>query len=138
MKDVSNAWKNYSLFSDLLEIYKEEEKDFNNYVSELCTKYSVILFGSRARKDNKIYSDYDILVIGNERPPLPPTDAIDVHFVKVSLIDSEIKDFNTIVIDAFYEGIILCDTLNIYEKAKNMVIERIRGLKRIKDGWEKI
>ncbi len=135
---MSDPRKNYSLFSNLSEIYNEEERDFNNYVSKLCSKYSVILFGSRARKDNKIYSDYDILVIGNEMPHLPPTDAIDVHFVKVSLIDNEIKDFNTVVIDAFYEGIVLCDSLNIYEKTKNMVMKRIRGFKRIKDGWEKI
>ena len=39
------------------------------------------------------------------------------------------------IIDAFYEGKLLCDKLNIYEEKRRKVLERIRGLKRVKDGW---
>jgi len=82
VRSVSAAWKKYYLFSDLLQIYKEEEEQFKDYVNFLCSKnYTVILFGSRARGDFKIYSDYDLLVIGKDLPKFPPTDAIQLHFL---------------------------------------------------------
>lgn len=136
VRSVSDAWKQSSLFSDLLEIYKKEENQFKEYVSYLCERdYMVILFGSRARGDYKIYSDYDLLIVGEEMPKFPPTDAIEIHFVKKEKLEDKIREFNTIVIDAFYEGKLLCDKLNIYEDNKRKVLERVRGLKKIKDGW---
>jgi len=136
VRNVSDAWKKYSLFSDLLQIYKEEEEQFKDYVNFLCSKnYTVILFGSRARGDFKIYSDYDLLVIGEDFPKFPPTDAIELHFYKKEKVDKEIAEFNTVIIDAFYEGKLLCDKLNIYEEKRRKVLERIKGLKRAKDGW---
>lgn len=133
---MSDAWKKYSLFSDLLEIYKEEEMQFKEYVAYLCNNnFTVILFGSRARGDFKIYSDYDLLVIGEELPRFPPTDAIELHFYKRERIDKEIAEFNTVVIDAFYEGKLPCDKLNIYEDKRKKVLERVKGLKRVRDGW---
>ena len=133
---MSDAWKKYYLFSDLLQIYKEEEEQFKDYVNFLCSKnYTVVLFGSRARGDFKIYSDYDLLVIGKDLPKFPPTDAIQLHFYKKEKVDKEIEEFNTVIIDAFYEGKLLCDKLNIYEEKRRKVLERIRGLKRVKDGW---
>ena len=135
---MSGAWKKYSLFYDLLELYKEEEAQFKEYVSYLCEgEYTVILFGSRARGDYKVYSDYDLLVIGEEVPKFPPTDAIELHFVKLGRLGEKIREFNTIVIDAFYEGKTLCDKLDIYESVKKQVFERVKGLKRVKDGWVK-
>lgn len=133
---MSNAWKEYSIVSDLIEMYKEEEKEFNKYVETLCKKnYTVILFGSRARGDNKVYSDYDILVIGYERPPFPPNDVIDMHYVPISKLEEKIRDFNTTVIDAFYEGKVLCDNLNAFKAGKEKVNERIIGYKKTKEGW---
>ncbi|GAA5420970.1 nucleotidyltransferase domain-containing protein [Sulfurisphaera tokodaii] len=133
---MSDAWKRFSLLSDLLELYKNEETQFKEYVSYLCERnYTVILFGSRARGDYKIYSDYDLLVIGEEMPKLPPTDAIELHFVKKEKLEDKIREFNTIVIDAFYEGKVICDKLNIYEDNKRKVLEKIKGLKRVKEGW---
>jgi len=135
-RNVSDAWKRFSLLSDLLELYKNEETQFKEYVSYLCERnYTVILFGSRARGDYKIYSDYDLLVIGEEMPKLPPTDAIELHFVKKEKLEDKIREFNTIVIDAFYEGKVICDKLNIYEDNKRKVLEKIKGLKRVKEGW---
>lgn len=133
---MSNVWKEFSLFSDLLELYKQEEEEFKEYVSYLCEKnYTVILFGSRARGDHKVYSDYDVLVIGDEFPKFPPTDAIEVHFYRKERLEKEVKDFNTVVIDAFYEGKVLCDNLNIYEEMRRKVLDRVKNLKRVKDGW---
>lgn len=115
MRNVSDAWNKYSLFSDLLQIYKEEQ--FKDYVNSLCSKnYTVILFGSKARGDFKKYSDYDLLVIREDFPKFPPTDAIELHFYKKEKVDKEIAEFNTVIIDAFYEGKLLCDKLNIYEE----------------------
>lgn len=136
VRSVLDVWKRSSLFYDLLGLYKKEEIQFKEYVSYLCERdYTVILFGSRARGDYKIYSDYDILVVGEEIPKFPPTDAIEIHFVKKDRLEDKIREFNTVVIDAFYEGKQLCDKLNIYEDNKRKVLERVRGLKKIKDGW---
>ncbi|WP_218258285.1 nucleotidyltransferase domain-containing protein [Saccharolobus shibatae] len=130
-----NAWKNYSLYDDLMGIYREEEREAKDYISTICKKeYTVILFGSRARGDNKIYSDWDILVIGKERPPIPPA-SIDLHYVSLDRVDEKIKDFNAIVIDAFYEGKVQCDNLSIYDNVKRKVLERIRGYRKTKEGW---
>jgi predicted nucleotidyltransferase len=132
---VSNAWKNYSLYSDLMEIYKEEETEAKEYISSICRKeYTVILFGSRARGDNKVYSDWDILVIGKEKPPLPPS-SVDLHYVNVDEIEEKIMEFNTIFIDAFYEGKLLCDNLSTYQKIRGKVLERIKGYKKTREGW---
>lgn len=118
-----------------MELCKEEERHFEEYVTYICSRnYTVILFGSRAMGDHGVYSDYDLLVIGNKLPKLPPTDAIELHFVKRDKLDQRIREFNTIVIDAFYEGKLLCDGLNVYEERKGKVLERVRGLKRVMDG----
>ncbi|WP_238025369.1 MULTISPECIES: nucleotidyltransferase domain-containing protein [Metallosphaera] len=132
---MSNAWKNYSIVSDLWEIYAEEEKEVREYVSALCGKeYTVILFGSRARGDNMIYSDWDLLVVGKERPGVPPGE-IDLHYVKVESLEREIQEFNTTVIDAFYEGVLQCDNLSIFKRYRDMVLGRIHGLKKTREGW---
>ncbi len=39
------------------------------------------------------------------------------------------------IIDAFTKVKLLCDKLNIYEEKRRKVLERIKGLKRVKDGW---
>ncbi|BFH74228.1 nucleotidyltransferase domain-containing protein [Sulfurisphaera javensis] len=133
---MSDAWKDYSLLSDLLELYKKEEKEAKEYIASLCEKkkYTVILFGSRARGDNKIYSDWDLLVIGYEKPPLPWAE-VDLHFIPVDKVKEAIKEFNTIVIDAFYEGKLICDDLSIYDELKKEVEKRIVGYKKTKEGW---
>jgi len=86
VRSVSDAWKDYSLYFDLMEMYKEEEKEAKDYISSLCKKQcTVTLFGSRARGDNKVYSDWDILVIGKERPQIPPS-SVDLDYVKLDKI----------------------------------------------------
>jgi hypothetical protein len=45
---VSDAWKKYSLFSVLLQIYKEEEEQFKDYINFLCSKNSVVVVSSLA------------------------------------------------------------------------------------------
>ncbi|AKV74359.1 MULTISPECIES: nucleotidyltransferase domain-containing protein [Metallosphaera] len=132
---MSNAWKDYSIASDLLEIYAREREEVREYVSSLCTRgYTVILFGSRARGDHKIYSDWDLLVVGKDRPTTPPGQ-IDLHFVDAESVEREIQEFNTVVIDAFYEGVVQCDNLSIFTRYREMVLRRINGLRKTRDGW---
>ncbi len=125
------------MYFRLRKIYSEINERVNAYLENLCSKeYTVILFGSRARGDHRPDSDWDILVIGNSEPdkPLLP---INLFYYKPSTLTEEIKKFNTIVIDAFYEGKLLCDNQGIYDKLHNLVLEEIRKRKAVKkrDGW---
>lgn len=51
--------------------------------------------------------------------------------------ESEVRRFNTIVVDAVVEGAVLYDGLGIYEKMKGKVEEEIRrrGVKKDRRGW---
>ncbi|MUN29874.1 nucleotidyltransferase domain-containing protein [Sulfolobus metallicus DSM 6482 = JCM 9184] len=113
------------------------QREFMDYVYELCSKYTVILFGSRGRGDFTEESDYDILVIGEGNVPMHQEEWIDVYFVELSSLDKKIEEFHPFVIDSFYEGFPLCDTLKIYDKIKVKVLERVKGFRKDKIGWIK-
>ncbi|MET1159803.1 MAG: nucleotidyltransferase domain-containing protein [Thermoprotei archaeon] len=125
------------MFSNLRRIYEEIEKKVVEYLEKLCSlDYTVILFGSRARGDYRPDSDWDVLVIGYSEPekPLLP---INMFFYKPSELDKNIENFNTIVIDAFYEGKLLCDNLGIYDKYRGRILGEIKRRKLVKsrEGW---
>ncbi len=110
----------------------------NTFISFLCDKnYTVILFGSRARSDFTSKSDYDILVIGGEEPPLPSWHMLDLHFVRREEVERKTVEFHPIVIDALYEGKVICDNLHIHEEFRQRVMERTAGLRKSKEGWMK-
>lgn len=133
---MSNAWKNSSIWSDLSEIYVREAEEARAYIEALCRtgKYTVILFGSRGRGDSRVWSDWDILVVGYEWPPTPPGH-VDLHFVRADALPRLVEEFNTIVIDAFYKGKPVYDALGIHEEYTRKVAERVRGLKKTREGW---
>ncbi len=45
------------------------EKEFAGFISQTKKEFSpkkIILFGSRARGDNKLYSDYDLIIVSDK------------------------------------------------------------------------
>lgn len=125
------------MYSKLVEKYVEIKREVEDYLEKLCLEqYTVILFGSRARGDYRPDSDWDILVIGEEKPvePLLP---INIFHVKPGELADHIKNFNTIVIDAFYEGKPICDKNNIYMRYREETMKEITRRKAVKkhEGW---
>lgn len=125
------------MYSKLYRVYREISRRVDIYLENLCSSsYTVILFGSRARGDHRPDSDWDILVIGDIEPDKPFL-PINLFYYKPDALTTEIKKFNTIVIDAFYEGKLLCDNLGIYDELHKLVLEEIKKRKAVKkkDGW---
>ncbi|WP_069807305.1 nucleotidyltransferase domain-containing protein [Vulcanisaeta thermophila] len=103
----------------LLKIHGEVEA----WVRELCMEgYTVILFGSRARGEARIDSDWDLLIISDK----PPNDLAQAHHITPQEAPLRIREFNTIIIDALYEGKISMRRRKLYQKLREMVLEVTR------------
>lgn len=125
------------MFSSLRRVYEEIEKEVAKYLEKLCSSgYTVILFGSRARGDYRPDSDWDILVVGDSKPEVQLL-PVNLFFYKPLELDENIENFNTIVVDAFYEGKPLCDNLGIYSRYREKVLEEVKKRKLVKrrEGW---
>ncbi|MEM2729354.1 MAG: nucleotidyltransferase domain-containing protein [Candidatus Korarchaeum sp.] len=96
----------------------------------------VILFGSRARGDNTPLSDYDLLVISDERPPEAPC-YVQLFWYRWEDVENEVRLFNTILVDAIIEGKVLRDGKGTYELLRRKIEAEIesRGLVRTELGW---
>jgi len=103
---------------------------------------AVILFGSRARKDHKPWSDYDLLIIADFESPylerisevlevlkdirLP----IEPHPYTLEEAINMLKRGNPTIYDALDEGIVLYET-DKFQQLKKLFIElKRRGMKR--------
>ncbi|AAL64273.1 nucleotidyltransferase domain-containing protein [Pyrobaculum aerophilum] len=116
----------------LLKMHSEIE----TWIKRLCEQgYTVVLFGSRARGEARIDSDWDVVVIGEEAPEPPPNDLAQVHYATPNEAEALVRDFNTIFIDAFYEGKLLCGNADLYSRLKKLAEATTRGLVKTKDGW---
>ena len=96
----------------------------------------VILFGSRARGDHTPLSDFDLLVISDEKPPEAPS-FIQLFWFSREEVERRIRDFDTILIDALIEGKVLYDGRGEYSRLRSLAeveIER-RGLVKTEMGW---
>ncbi len=119
---------------------RDKEEAFKWFIRELVRrrpKSTLILFGSRARGEATPLSDYDLLAITDgplnvEKPPFVQLFVIDVRDLEL-----EVRRFNTVLVDAITEGIVLHDGLGIYEEVKEKVEEEIKARKVRKDwrGW---
>ncbi len=79
-----------------------------------------------------------MLIIGNEPPTEPSNDLAQVHYVNVLTAEREIENFNTIFLDAFYEGKLLCGDAVMFNKLRNKVLNVTRDFVKTKDGWIRI
>lgn len=114
-------------------------REIEEWIRELCSEgYTVILFGSRARGEARIDSDWDLLIIGNEPPTEPPNDLAQVHYANALAAEREIENFNTIFLDALYEGKLLCGDAVMFNKLRNKVLNVTRDFVKTKDGWIRI
>ncbi len=122
----------YELRQVLLEMHAEVEA----WIKRLCEQgYTVVLFGSRARGEARIDSDWDLVVIGRRRPEPPPNDLAQAHFATPEEAEELIRAFNTIFVDAFYEGRLLCGDSALYSRLREAALNATRGFVKTKDGW---
>lgn len=91
---------------------------------------TVILFGSRARGDYNLLSDYDLLIIYRERrAPKPHELGLSLNAQCFLVHESELRERaydSSMVIAALLEGRILVDSLSLADDLKKLA-EEIRG-----------
>lgn len=128
---------------------REEQKEsrFGEFVEILRTKFdrhgTGYLFGSRARGEASYVSDFDVLCIGDvsqDRTSLrlwASEYSVDLFVIARSLLDKELEDMNTLLLDALTEGRVLFDDLGIHQDIKKRVesFARSRNIVRTPQGW---
>lgn len=120
------------------ETHKEWEDKFRIFIENLRDKgVCVILFGSKASRNDNLLSDFDLLIITKDKLKLD----LEIDFpaeifvYTVEECAKEIKSKNTILLDAFTLGRLLFDDIGVYYYLKNEVDEITMGLVRTSDGW---
>lgn len=117
-------------------MFLEAHRQAEEWIRVLCAEgYTVVLFGSRARGEARIDSDWDLAIIGERPPPEPPHDLIQAHFATADEARRLVVEFNTVFVDAFYEGVLLCGDERLYEELKALAGETTRGYVKTRDGW---
>lgn len=114
--------------------------------------YGAIVFGSRAKGSDTLYSDVDILIVaeginpkrhrrGNEivqikqgLPALP----MDILLLTPEETISNFMNHNPLFLDIAEDGVVLLDRndflKNLIDKTKHYI--RMRGIERLEDGWK--
>ena len=111
-------------------------REIEEWIRRLCNEgYTVVLFGSRARGEARIDSDWDLVIIGSKPPAEPPNDLAQVHYANEEFAEREIMNFNTIFLDAFYEGKLLCGDQAVFNRLRSLVLNVTKGFIKTKDGW---
>ncbi|MBP1448778.1 MAG: nucleotidyltransferase domain-containing protein [Thermoproteus sp.] len=119
-------------------LFVEETKEIAAWIRALCEAgYLVVLFGSRARGEARIDSDWDLLVVGEAPPPEPPNDLAQVVYLRQEEVEGEIERFNTLAVDAFYEGKLVCGPQELFQRWRELVRRRTAGYIKTRDGWFK-
>ncbi|MEZ0319432.1 MAG: nucleotidyltransferase domain-containing protein [Pyrobaculum sp.] len=118
------------------EVFLEAHRQAEEWIRELCRGgYTVVLFGSRARGEARIDSDWDVVVIGEEPPPEPPHDLVQAHFATAEEARRLVAEFNTVFVDAFYEGVLICGDERLFQGLKALAVEATRGYVKTREGW---
>jgi len=102
---------------------------------EMC----VILFGSKAKGEDNLLSDFDLLIITKDKGDMALNIDFPADLFCYTLEDclKEIKNRNTILLDAFTQGKAIFDDIDVFDFLKNevkYVVER-SGLIRCEAGW---
>jgi len=115
-----------------VEWLKEREgtrrKLFDEYLKQLRKEpVTVLLFGSRARGDYNLLSDYDLLIIyGRKRVSKPHELGLSLNIQCFLVHESELRERahdSSIVIAALLEGRILVDNLGLAEDLRRLAEE---------------
>ncbi len=114
----------------------EAIKEVVGWIRGLCgAGYLVVVFGSRARGEARIYSDWDLLVVGEGPPPDPPNDLVHLVFLRPGEVEEEIEKFNTLIIDALLEGKQICGPRKPFEQWRETALRRTTGYVKTREGW---
>jgi len=120
------------------QIFIKAAQEAEAWIRRLCEhEYFVVLFGSRARGEARIDSDWDLLVIGEEPPFEPPHDLVQMVFLRPNEVEVEIERFNTLVIDALYEGKLICGSEELFRRWREVVLKRVMEYVKTREGWFK-
>ncbi|MGC9136366.1 nucleotidyltransferase domain-containing protein [Caldivirga sp.] len=120
------------------EVFMKMHKDVEDWIKVLCSSgFTVILFGSRARGEARIDSDWDLIVIGSGQAIEPPNDLVQVYFTDTLTAEAEIMKFNTLFVDAFHEGKLICGDFELFNRLRVLALERTRGFMKTRNGWIK-
>lgn len=129
-----------SYYEAIQEMHEEWGEKFNAFIERLKGKeMCVILFGSKVKGEDNLLSDFDLLVITKDKADLALNTDFPADLFCYTLEDSlkEIRNKNTIFLDAFTQGKVVFDDLYVFNSLKNevkSVVER-SGLIRCVDGW---
>jgi predicted nucleotidyltransferase len=122
------------------ELHEEWEEKFKVFIDGLKGKeMCVILFGSKVKGEDNLLSDFDLLIITKDKGDMVLNIDFPVDLFCYTLEDclNEIKNKNTIFLDAFTQGKAIFDSIDVFDFLKNEVkyaVER-SGLIRCVDGW---
>ncbi len=133
---MSVSWVRISKVLD-----EKKKRRFEELKNHLCRDaLLVVLFGSRARSEETVISDYDLLVLTDkEQKELKLEWPVQIFIYGVKNIEAEIQSMNTIVIDAFIEGKLLCGDEKLFRRLQEKAHKEIekRQLKKTRIGWLK-
>ncbi len=111
---------------------RSKEEAFERYLSRLRgMRVSVILFGSRARGDATAASDYDLLVVKEDKnlevSPRLLEPMLDATVVEVSVDELEERAFeSSLVLAALLEGKLVLDNLGIRRRLEELRSELVK------------
>jgi len=73
--------------------------------------------------------------VGKDPPPKPPHDLVQVVFLKPEDVEPQIEKFNTLVIDALYEGKLICGPEDLYHKWREATLRKTANYVKTPQGW---
>jgi predicted nucleotidyltransferase len=129
-----------SYYEAIREMHDEWGEKFKAFIEGLKEKeMCVILFGSKAKGEDNLLSDFDLMIITKDKEDLTSNIDFPADLFCYTLEDclKEIKNRNTLFLDAFTQGKALFDNIDVFDFLKNEVkyaVER-SGLIRCVDGW---
>jgi len=124
------------------EMHDEWEEKFKAFIEGLKRKgMCVILFGSKAKGEDNLLSDFDMVIIARDKEKedlaLKIDFPADLFCYTPEDCLREIRNKNTILLDAFTLGKVMLDEIDVFNFLKNeveKVVER-SGLIRCEQGW---
>ena len=127
-------------YEAIRELHEEWSEKFKAFIDGLKGKeMCVILFGSKAKGEDNLLSDFDLLIITKDKEDQALNIDFPADLFCYTLEDclKEIKNRNTLFLDAFTQGKVIFDSIDVFDFLKNEVkyaVER-SGLIRCVDGW---
>jgi len=120
------------------EVAEEKRRRAEELVKRLCERGgAVLLFGSRARGEAHLLSDWDLaLIVAEGEYRVESTGVGRLFVIPLDKLDN-ILEFSMVVLDIFADGVLLCGDESLYksalEKFKRYVEEK--RLVRTRLGW---